>query len=82
MVRTHPFDVFAEGLAEAGAENLELDVSVGAVVLEVHQPRQTCDVALRTEVTVKAPTFTFPHGSWGLFPQHQNRGRCELAGRC
>lgn len=46
-------------------------MSVGAVVLEVHQPRQTRDVALRTEVTVRArararvvklsPTFFFTH---------------------
>lgn len=68
-MRTHPLDVLAEGLAEAGAENLKLDMSVGAVILEVHQPRQTCDVALRTEVTVKVQacaakldqTFFLPH---------------------
>lgn len=44
---THPLDVLAKGLAEAGAEDLELDVRVGAVVLEVHQPRQARDVALK-----------------------------------
>lgn len=46
-MNTHPLDVLAKGLAEAGAEDLELDVRVGAAVLKVHRPRQTCDVALK-----------------------------------
>lgn len=49
---THPLDVFAEGLAEAGAEDLELDVRVGAAVLKVHRPRQTRDVALKGDERV------------------------------
>lgn len=51
-VWTHPLDVFAEGLAEAGAEDLELDVRVGAAVLKVHRPRQTRDVALKGDERV------------------------------
>ena len=43
---THPLDVLAEGLAEAGAQDLEVHVRVGAAVLEVHDAGQTCDVAL------------------------------------
>lgn len=44
---THPLDVLAEGLAEAGAQDLEVHVRVGAAVLEVHDAGQTCDVALQ-----------------------------------
>lgn len=44
---THPLDVFAEGLAEAGAEDLELNVRVGATVFKVHGPGQTRDVPLQ-----------------------------------
>lgn len=44
---THPLDVLAEGLAEAGAEDLELDVRVGAAVLKIHRTCQTRDVALK-----------------------------------
>lgn len=51
-MRTHPLDVFAEGLAEAGAEDLELHVRVGAAVLKVHRPRQTRDVALKGDERV------------------------------
>lgn len=46
-LRTHPLDVLAEGLAEAGAEDLELDVRVGAAVLKIHRTCQTCDVSLK-----------------------------------
>lgn len=50
---THPLDVLAEGLAEAGAEDLKLDVRVGAAVLKIHRTRQTCDVALKGGVRGK-----------------------------
>lgn len=43
---SHPLDVFAEGLAEAGTEDLKLDVRVGAAVFEIHHSRQTRDVPL------------------------------------
>lgn len=46
---THPLDVLAEGLAEAGAEDLKLDVRVGAAVLKIHRTCQTRDVALKKE---------------------------------
>lgn len=49
-VWTHPLDVLAEGLAEARAEDLKLDVGVGAVVLKVHRTRQTCDISLKRRV--------------------------------
>lgn len=49
-VWTHPLDVFAEGLAEARAEDLKLDVGVGAVVLKVHRTCQTCDISLKRRV--------------------------------
>lgn len=42
----HPLHVFAEGLAEAGAEDLKLDVGIGAAIFEVHRPRQARDVTL------------------------------------
>lgn len=44
----HPLHVFAEGLAEAGTEDLKLDVRIGAAVFEVHRPRQASDVTLRS----------------------------------
>lgn len=49
-VWTHPLDVLAEGLAEARAEDLKLDVGVGAVVLKVHRTCQTCDISLKRRV--------------------------------
>lgn len=42
----HPLHVFAEGLAEAGTEDLKLDVRIGAAVFEVHRPSQARDVTL------------------------------------
>lgn len=44
---THPLDVFAEGLTEAGSQDLKLDVWVGASVFKIHDPSQTSDVPLR-----------------------------------
>lgn len=47
--KTHPLDVLAEGLAEAGAEDLKLDVRVRAAVLKIHRTCQTCDVSLKED---------------------------------
>lgn len=44
---TYPFDVFAKGLTETGAEDLKLDVGVWAALLKVHDSCQTCDVPLK-----------------------------------
>lgn len=55
---THPLDVLAEGLAEAGAQDLEVHVRVGAAVLEVHDAGQTCDVALKETHTQEVAAVT------------------------